>query len=301
MIYTLGETVIDVIFKGMQPQSAKVGGSALNTSVSLGRLGIPVSFTSEIGNDELGHWCLSFLQENGVNVDTVVCYDDKKTSLALAFLNEKNDAKYQFYKEFTEPFRANNSVLSKDDFLLLSSSFSLNERVRESVCSMLQKAKNANSVIMYDPNMRKPLSKSSRTYEFLLENLQFADIVHISDEDGIAMFGAQNVDEVYEQLKQWNVPVLIYTQNSNDVIVKTPQFTKQYIVPKIQVVSTIGAGDTFNAGILATLQKHAIRKEQVQSMTESFFDEAIPFAIRCAGAVCQSMDNYISKEFADSL
>lgn len=301
MIYTLGETVIDMIFKGMQPQSAKVGGSALNTSVSLGRLGIPVSFTSEIGNDELGHWCLSFLQENGVNVDTVVCYDDKKTSLALAFLNEKNDAKYQFYKEFTEPFRANNSVLSKDDFLLLSSSFSLNERVRESVCSMLQKAKNANSVIMYDPNMRKPLSKSSRTYVFLLENLQYADIVHISDEDGIAMFGAKTSDEVYECLKEWNVPVLVYTQNSREVVVKTPLFTKEYAVPEIKVVSTIGAGDTFNAGLLHMMHKYGIRKDQIKTIPENFFDEAIPFAIRCAGAVCQSMDNYVPKEFVKSL
>ena len=69
MIYTVGETVIDLIFKNMQPQAAKVGGSALNTSVSLGRLGNEVAFISEIGSDELGEWCLSFLNENGVTPD----------------------------------------------------------------------------------------------------------------------------------------------------------------------------------------------------------------------------------------
>ena len=64
--YTIGETVIDLIFKNMQPQAAKVGGSALNTSVSLGRLGNRVSFISEIGTDELGDWCKRFLADNGV-------------------------------------------------------------------------------------------------------------------------------------------------------------------------------------------------------------------------------------------
>ena len=62
MIYAIGETVIDLIFKDMQPQAAKVGGSALNTSVSLGRLGDDVAFISEIGRDELGQWCIDFLK-----------------------------------------------------------------------------------------------------------------------------------------------------------------------------------------------------------------------------------------------
>ncbi len=301
MIYTLGETVIDIIFKNMQPQSAKVGGSALNTSVTLGRLGDSVSFISEVGADELGKWCLSFLQENGVSTNFVVSYEDKKTSLALAFLNEKNDAKYQFYKEFSNSLQGNESELMSEDYLLLSSSFSLNERVRVAVRSMLQKAKDANTVVLYDPNMRKPLDKNTKAYEFLKENLFSADITHISDEDGMAMFGAKTADEVYEQLKQWDVPVLVYTQNSKEVVVKTPLFTKQYVVPAIEVVSTIGAGDTFNAGLLHMLQKNNVRKSQIPTLSEAFFDEAIPFAIRCAGEVCRSMDNYVPKEFVKSL
>ncbi|MCQ2607648.1 MAG: PfkB family carbohydrate kinase [Bacteroidales bacterium] len=301
MIYTLGETVIDLIFKNMQPQSAKVGGSALNTSVTLGRLGDSVSFISEVGNDDFGNWCLSFLRENGVSTDYVVCYENKKTSLALAFLNEKNDAKYQFYKEFSESLTANDSTLCSKDYLLLSSSFSLNERVRGAVRSMLRKAMDANVVVLYDPNMRKPLSKTGKSYDFLKENLTAADISHISDEDGIAMFGAKTSDEVYECLKEWNVPVLVYTQNSREVVVKTPLFTKEYAVPEIKVVSTIGAGDTFNAGLLHMLHKYGIRKDQIKTISENFFDEAIPFAIRCAGAVCQSMDNYVPKEFVKSL
>ena len=119
MIYTIGETVIDLIFKNMQPQAAKVGGSALNTSVSLGRLGNQVSFISEIGADEFGAWCTQFLAENGVDTAHLVQYSDKKTSLAIAFLNEQNDAHYQFYKEFTEPMPSASVNFNSSDILLL--------------------------------------------------------------------------------------------------------------------------------------------------------------------------------------
>lgn len=294
MIYTIGETVIDLIFKNMQPQSAKVGGSALNTSVSLGRLGNNVSFISEIGNDELGKWCIAFLQENHIYTSNLISYKDKKTSLALAFLNEKNDAKYQFYKEFSEEMVVPSSVFNRDDILLFSSSFAINERVRKCVKSLLENAKQNDMLIMYDPNMRKQLDKSSQAYCFMQENLDFADVTHISDEDAQAIFGTTDVDTIFTELQKHQVQALVYTQNSNVVIVKTATFTKSYPVPQISVVSTIGAGDTFNAGILHYLQKEKIHKNEVTNLSNSFFDDAIPFAIQCAGEVCQSMDNYIS-------
>ena len=140
MIYTIGETVIDLIFKNMQPQAAKVGGSALNTSVSLGRLGNRVSFISEIGTDELGDWCKRFLADNGVDASHVVQYENKKTSLALAFLNENNDAKYSFYKEFDKPMPIGEFSFAENDIVLFSSSFALNPRVRQSVANVLRNA-----------------------------------------------------------------------------------------------------------------------------------------------------------------
>ena len=69
------------------------------------------------------------------------------------------------------------------------------------------------------------------------------------------------------------------------------------MVPKITTVSTIGAGDTFNAGVLHNLNCQSITKKNIDSLTQSFWDEAIPFAISCAGNVCQSIDNYIDKSF----
>lgn len=301
MIYTIGETVIDLIFKNIQPQAAKVGGSALNTSVSLGRMGNQVSFISEIGADELGEWCMSFLAENGVDTSHLIQYGDKKTSLALAFLNENNDAKYQFYKEFTEAMPVVPIQFKSSDIVLFSSSFAINTRVRTSIANALHMADEQGVLLMYDPNMRKTLSKESVEYAYILENLRFADIVHISDEDAVAMFGTNDVKAVFSELQKFNVKVLVYTQNKNDVIVVTDSYSLSYNVPQIQVVSTIGAGDTFNAGLLHCLSREQICKGTLIYVAPEFWDKAVPLAVSCAANVCMSMDNYIGLSFAKSI
>jgi fructokinase len=91
---------MDIIFKNGQPQAAKAGGSVLNSAVSIGRMGLPVSFISEYGNDAVGDLIDDFLKSNGVDPSNVYRHKDGSTSLALAFLNEKNDASYTFYKQF---------------------------------------------------------------------------------------------------------------------------------------------------------------------------------------------------------
>ena len=293
MIYTIGETVVDLIFKTMQPQAAKVGGSALNTSVSLGRLGDDVSYISEVGDDDLGNWCIDFLNQNHVGTQYIIRHKDKKTSLALAFLNEHNDAQYSFYKEFSDVMSSVTIPTNSTDILLFSSSFSLNERVRSCLNSVLQRMRKNDALVVYDPNMRRAISNDSTEYSFLQENLRFADIVRLSDEDAQAIFGRNDVSLVYQELAKYDITVLIYTQNSKDVIVKTPLFTKSYSVPQVSVVSTIGAGDTFNACVLHYLKNQGATNLFLKTLPESFYDEAIPFAIACSGEVCGLLDNYI--------
>lgn len=293
MIYTIGEIVVDLIFKTMQPQAAKVGGSALNTSVSLGRLGNEVCCISEVGDDTLGNWCIDFLNKNHVGTQYIIQHKDKKTSLALAFLNERNDAQYSFYKELNDAMPAVFIPINSTDILLFSSSFSLNERVRSCLTNVLQSVRKSNALVMYDPNMRRAISNNSKEYSLLQENLRYTDVIRLSDEDAQAIFGTNDVSLVYQELAKYDVSVLVYTQNSKDVIVKTPLFTKSYSVPQVAVVSTIGAGDTFNAGFLHFLKKQAVTTSSVKTLPESFYDEAIPFAIACSGEVCGLMDNYI--------
>jgi fructokinase len=82
--------------------------------------------------------------------------------------------------------------------------------------------------------------------------------------------------------------VLLYTKN----------FTKTYTTPHIKTVSTIGAGDSFNAGIIYGLQKLNITKQELPDLPEEKWDKLIEYAIRFATDVCRHYENYISKELA---
>ena len=96
----IGETILDIIFEKDKPSAAVPGGSVFNGMISLGRMGVDVRFISETGNDRVGRTILDFMQENGISTDHVNVFPDGKSPVSLAFLNDKSDAEYIFYKEY---------------------------------------------------------------------------------------------------------------------------------------------------------------------------------------------------------
>ena len=96
----IGETILDIIFRGDQPSAAVPGGSVFNGIVSLGRMGANVGFISETGNDRVGNIILQFMRDNNIPTDHVNVFPDGKSPVSLAFLNEQSDAEYIFYKDY---------------------------------------------------------------------------------------------------------------------------------------------------------------------------------------------------------
>ena len=83
-VFTIGETVLDILFANNQPFTAKAGGACLNCAVSLGRLNVPTHFIGEYGLDEVGNFIDNFLRNNNVSTDYVYRYYDGKSTPALA-------------------------------------------------------------------------------------------------------------------------------------------------------------------------------------------------------------------------
>ena len=94
----IGETVLDIIFKGDQPIQAVPGGSAFNSVISLGRAGVPTLFISEAGNDRVGQQVIRYLETNGVDATNVCVFPNSKSPISLAFLDDNNNAEYLFYQ-----------------------------------------------------------------------------------------------------------------------------------------------------------------------------------------------------------
>ena len=301
-VFAIGETVFDIIFKNGKPVSSTPGGSLLNTAVSLGRLGLDVYFISEYGKDTVGELVDDFLRNNCVKTDYVCRYGDFPSSLALAFLDDNNNAEYSFYKHYPEKrLDIVFPELTANDIIIYGSFYGIEPCVYARLKPFLQHALEKNALVIYDPNFRKAHLSGMDTYKpVMMENFAFADIVKGSDEDFEYIFGAKTAKESWKTLaKMCNM--LIYTANKNNVELCMSDVHDSFPVPSITPVSTIGAGDTFNAGLIYGLATLGVGKNELKNLDEKQRAAIIERAISLAGHVCLSYDNYISREFAEKV
>ena len=307
-VYCIGETVLDIIIREGTPVAAKPGGSMLNSAVSLGRAGVPVNFISDFSRDQTGDIIDSFLVQNMVGTQFIDRYNDGKTTLALAFLDQKQDAEYSFYKIFPKK-RLNISmpVTKKGDFILFGSSYALIGTFRKKLTDYISKARSDGAFILYDPNFRKlHLAELKKVKPWIIENIGLSSMVRGSDEDFLHIFGVKDARSAFDCVAEAGCPILIYTRNKEKVEVVTKDFTKAYSVKPIVPVSTIGAGDAFNAGIIFALTSlfskgGSIRWPMSETLTKQQWEYLIKTGISFSSNVCQSLDNYISQDYANQL
>ena len=301
----IGETVLDIIFKGGQPIGAFPGGSVFNAIVSLGRAGVSTTFISETGNDRIGNQVVSFPRDNGVNADLVNRCPNGQSPVSLAFLDEHNNAEYLFYKD--HPHDHVDFVypdIQPDDIVIVGSFFAVNPAVRPQVMGLLDYAHNHGAIIYYDVNYR-PAHKNDvmKITPNLIENLEFADIVRGSREDFETLYRKSDPDKVYTAEISFYCKKFVYTQGADPVVVRADgNFRREYAVPETETVSTIGAGDNFNAGLLYGLIRYGITKDQLDcGLAPEEWDKLVAYAQLFSNECCKGIYNYVSKEFGEKL
>ncbi len=296
----IGETILDIIFQDNRPSVAVPGGSVFNGIVSLARMGVDVQFISETGNDQVGEMILEFMRENGISTDYVNVFPNGKSPVSLAFLDEQGDANYLFYKDY--PHQRLDVVfpkLTEDDILVVGSYFALNPVLRDKVAELLEQARNKGALIYYDPNFRAThKDEALKLAPTIIENLEFADIVRGSVEDFFYMYGINDADKIYKDRIKFYCPHFLCTAGGQSIALRTRTFSKDYPVKQFDTVSTIGAGDNFNAGLVYGLLKHDVRRDDLATLPESTWDKIVQCGIDFASEACKSYNNYISTEFA---
>ena len=294
-VFGIGETILDIIFRNDQPQKAVPGGSVFNGLISLGRLNVPVSFISELGD-----MIRDFMEDNHITTEFVDRFPDGKSPISLAFLDDDKNANYIFYKDYpAQRLEVPLPKIEKDDIFVFGSYYSLNPVLQTRMVEFLQYAQERKAIIYYDPNFRKAHAHEAiRLMPTVLENLEFADIVRGSDEDFQNLYGKSDAQEVYKEHIQFYCDRFLTTHGANGVNLHTRNFTRHFDSPQIQPLSTIGAGDNFNAGIIYGLLKYDVRHADLPSLDQDTWGKIIRCGMDLASEVCQSYDNYISKEFA---
>lgn len=297
----IGETILDIIFQNEQPSAAVPGGSVFNGIISLGKMNVNVCFISEIGNDRVGNIIKRFMEENNVSTKHINIFPDGKSPVSLAFLNENNDAEYLFYKDYPKQrLDIAFPLINEDDILIFGSYYALNPVLRDKMTELLDYAKERKAIIYYDPNFR-----STHKYEAMklapaiIENLEYADIVRGSDEDFINMYNLSDVDKIYKNKIQFYCPNFLYTSGNKSISLRSKQASKEYQVGPMNTVSTIGAGDNFNAGIIFGLLKYDISHHELSNLSEAMWDKIIQCGKDFSAEVCKSFSNSISKDFAE--
>lgn len=296
-VFSVGETTYDIIFRNGQPTGAVVGGSVLNTSVTLGRLGIPVNFISRMGNDQIGNLSLKFLEANGVNCDYVTRFDGN-SRLALAFLDDANNADYQFYKAEKAP-SLRFPDLQPDDRVIFGSTNAVRDEGRNSLLLFLNQAHDNNVMTIYDPNIREfgtlELIEVRRKFE---ENLYLTKILKGSNQDFKRLYETTNADLIFDRVAFYGVETLIVTAGSEPVELRTKSLSMSIPFDPVEPISTIGAGDNFTAGLMYGLIKEGVTTSQLEKLKPERWTQIVGYATTFASEVCQSEDNYITENFA---
>jgi fructokinase len=251
-----------------------------------------VELLTELGNDKVGDFIVSFLKSSNVGTNYSVVNNNNST-LALAFADDSGNANYQFYSVHPEKGPFFKVPEFKDgDILMFGSIYSIEERNRANILQLIQEARRKNVMIYYDPNIRPSrINKISSALTSIKENLHLTDIVRGSDEDFKYIIGADTGVQAYDFVWRNGINKMIYTRGSKGATLYFNNEQVNYDAIPVNVISTIGAGDSFNSGIasvLSELKRLPINKEE--------WNSAMIAGLTFASEVCGSRLNYIAKK-----
>ena len=288
MILCCGEALIDMLprtsTEGEACYAPYAGGAVFNTAIALGRLGAETGFYSGIAQDMMGDLLTETLVNSKVDTSAVV-YSDRPSTVAFIKLVD-GQATYAFYDENTA-----GRMLSKDDLptevaadTLFFGGISLPVDPCGATYEALCHREAANKVIMIDPNIRPGFIRDEATYRARIEGmLAVADIIKVSDEDLIWLFGEGDMMDHARKLINNGAKLVCITEGAKGSYGITAENVVFVEAQKATVVDTVGAGDTFNAGVLASLQSAGkLTKAAVAELDEDTIRTALSLGNRAA-------------------
>ncbi|WP_411034578.1 carbohydrate kinase family protein [Shinella sp. BYT-45] len=289
MILCCGEALIDMLPRtttlGEDAYAPYAGGAIFNTAIALGRLGVPTGFFTGLSDDMMGDILRGTLRESGVDYSYCATLS-RPTTVAFVKLVDGH-ATYAFYDEGTAGrmiTEAELPVLGEDCEALHFGAISLIPEPCGSTYEALLKREHEKRVISLDPNIRPGFIRDKDAHMGRIRRMAaMADIVKFSDED-LAWFGLEGDEEALA--RYWlhhGAKLVVVTRGAQGAVGYTESHKVTVPSERVAVVDTVGAGDTFDAGVLASLKKqNLLTKEQVAKLSEDQIAKSLALGARAA-------------------
>ncbi len=290
MILCCGEALIDMLPHRAENGEAcfvpHVGGAVFNTAIALGRLGIETGFFSGLSNDHFGEMLRNALETSGVSL-AHVRFSDRPTTLAFVRLVE-GQASYVFYDENTA-----GRMLTKGDLPAVGNAvkalhfgaISLIPEPCGSTYEALMARERGKRLIMLDPNIRPGFIADPQAHRARIGRMAaMSDIVKVSDEDLRWLRGGDDLESAAHSLLDSGTHIVLITRGAQGALAFTHDAKVSVPAEIVNLVDTVGAGDTFNAGFLASLsEQNLLDGKALENIDRKQLSTALAFGARVAG------------------
>jgi fructokinase len=288
MILCCGEALIDMLPRtstaGEPAFSPYSGGAVFNTAIALGRLGAPAGFLSGLSTDLFGQQLMADLAAS--NVDTSLAVrSDRHTTLAFVKLTD-GKAEYAFFDEGTAGRMLAEADLPDIPASVTALHFGAISLIPEpcgSAYESLMRRVAGGPIVSFDPNIRPNfIPDRERHLARMRRMLGMSDIVKVSDED-LAWFGEGDFDTVAPHWLAQGPKLVVMTRGGEGAVALAACGRVEVPAIRVTVADTVGAGDTFNAGLLDSLnRKGLLTRDGLSRLGAGDLTESLAWAVRAA-------------------
>ena len=289
-MWVCGEVLIDLL-PGTPDRVAVVGGGPANTAKALARLGHDVNFIDGISTDDYGVKARAELLADEVNLDLALT-SDKPTCLAIVTLAADRKASYEFKIDGTATFDFDLNWLPdpsvhKPSVLQIGTLVTIVEPGASVLYDWAMKVAEF-APIVFDPNIRPSVMGDRDRYQAAVEKwAAISSVIKVSDDDLTWLFPGQPFEEIAKRWVADGAALVVVTRGVNGSIGYTESGVEEALGVKIDLVDTVGAGDTVGAVIIEAMVRDGILSLQGEGLKKVLNRAAAAAAITCSRAGAQ--------------
>jgi fructokinase len=294
MFVVCGEALFDVFASGDTPTGmaldARIGGSPFNVAVGLKRLGQPVAFMGGVSRGFLGERLLKSLRDEGVGEQCVQLLD-APTTLSLIGLDAQGVPSYSFYgagcADRLLPPAALDTLPAETQAIHFGSYAMVVEPVAATQRALVER-EHKQRVIAYDPNVRLNVEPDLNVWRVTLDWMAArTHLLKVSDEDLGLLYPGVPHAELAVRWRAAGAAAVVVTRGGEGALAWTADGELPIAPVRVAVVDTVGAGDTFQAGMLTLLAERGwLNPVALRSLGAGQWQEVLSFAARAAAITC---------------